>query len=184
MGPVEIFVGGLPNHQTTPINTTNMSKKRHTKEAQIKAIRDHEAGRSQAEAAVGAIAVVVPQPVAHGDVDVVVVVEPPSVGELPAEAGVVAFDDPVLPGAAGVVEKTKLPCTDLTSVFTNGDPFRKVLNRIRSVTAGKIKELIVLESDTWLDCHRKTYVQMSYGLFTTCDSVRLPGVRGRKSHSF
>jgi putative transposase len=26
-----------------------MSKKRHTKEAQIKAIRDHEAGRSQAE---------------------------------------------------------------------------------------------------------------------------------------
>ncbi|PAZ03620.1 MAG: hypothetical protein CAK89_00490, partial [Opitutia bacterium AMD-G3] len=26
-----------------------MSKKRHTKEAQIKAIRDHESGRSQAE---------------------------------------------------------------------------------------------------------------------------------------
>ena len=41
--------GGVPNHQTTPINTTDMSKKRHTKEAQIKAIRDHEAGRSQAE---------------------------------------------------------------------------------------------------------------------------------------
>lgn len=44
-----MLVGGLPNHQTTPINTTIMSKKRHTKEAQIKAIRDHEAGRSQAE---------------------------------------------------------------------------------------------------------------------------------------
>ena len=44
-----MLVGGLPNHQTTPINTTNMSKKRHTKEAQIKAIREHEAGRSQAE---------------------------------------------------------------------------------------------------------------------------------------
>jgi len=31
-----MLLGGLPNHQTTPINTTNM-------------IRDHEAGRSQAE---------------------------------------------------------------------------------------------------------------------------------------
>jgi len=40
MGPVEMLLGGLPNHQTTPINTTTMSKKRHTKEAQIKAIRD------------------------------------------------------------------------------------------------------------------------------------------------
>mgnify|MGYP001153057001 CR=1 FL=1 len=49
MGPVEMLLGGLPNHQTTPINTTNMSKKRHTKEAQIKAIREHESGRSQAE---------------------------------------------------------------------------------------------------------------------------------------
>jgi hypothetical protein len=38
---------------------------------------------------VGAVAVVVPQPVAHGDGDIVVVVEPPPVGELPAEAGVV-----------------------------------------------------------------------------------------------
>ena len=44
-----MLLGGLPNHQTTPINTTTMSKKRHTKEAQIKAIRDHESGRSQAE---------------------------------------------------------------------------------------------------------------------------------------
>jgi len=44
-----MLLGGLPNHKTTPINTTIMSKKRHTKEAQIKAIRDHEAGRSQAE---------------------------------------------------------------------------------------------------------------------------------------
>ena len=50
----------------------------------------------------GAVAVAVPQPVAHGDGDVVVVVEPPSVGELPAEVGVVALDDPVLPRAAGV----------------------------------------------------------------------------------
>ena len=31
----------------------------------------------EAQASVGAVAVVVPQPVAHGDVDVVVVVEPP-----------------------------------------------------------------------------------------------------------
>ncbi len=45
MGPVEMLLGGLPNHQTTPINTTIMSKKRHTKEAQIKAIREHESGR-------------------------------------------------------------------------------------------------------------------------------------------
>ena len=44
-----MLLGGLPNHQTTPINTTIMSKKRHTKEAQIKAIREHESGRSQAE---------------------------------------------------------------------------------------------------------------------------------------
>lgn len=44
-----MLLGGLPNHQTTPINETNMSKKRHTKEAQIKAIREHESGRSQAE---------------------------------------------------------------------------------------------------------------------------------------
>lgn len=44
-----MLLGGLPNHQTTPKNTTTMSKKRHTKEAQIKAIREHESGRSQAE---------------------------------------------------------------------------------------------------------------------------------------
>ena len=47
MGPVEMLLGGLPNHQTTPINETNMSKKRHTKEAQIKAIRDHASGRDR-----------------------------------------------------------------------------------------------------------------------------------------
>ena len=34
MGPVEMLLGGLPNHQTTPINETNMCKKRHTKEVQ------------------------------------------------------------------------------------------------------------------------------------------------------
>jgi hypothetical protein len=50
----------------------------------------------------GAVAVVVPQPIAHGDGDVVVTMEPPPVGELPAEAGVVALDDPVLPGRARV----------------------------------------------------------------------------------
>gem|GEM_PF-6634907 len=49
MGPVEMLLGGLPNHQTTATNTTTMSKKRHTKEAQIKAIRDHESGRSSAK---------------------------------------------------------------------------------------------------------------------------------------
>jgi transposase-like protein len=49
MGPVEMLLGGLPNHQTTLINETNMSKKGHTKEAQIKAIRDYESGRTQAE---------------------------------------------------------------------------------------------------------------------------------------
>ena len=42
MGPVEmLLVGGVPNHQTIPINTTNMSKKRHTKEAPIKTLRFH-----------------------------------------------------------------------------------------------------------------------------------------------
>jgi hypothetical protein len=50
----------------------------------------------------GAVAVVVPQPIAHGDGDVVVVMEPPPVGELSAETRVIAFDEPVLPGRAGV----------------------------------------------------------------------------------
>ena len=59
-------------------------------------------GGLEAQASVGAVAVVIPQPVAHGDGDVVVVVEPPPVGELPAEAGVVGLDDPVLPGAAWI----------------------------------------------------------------------------------
>ncbi len=49
MGPVEMLLGGVPNRQNTTINTPTLSKKRHTKEAQIKAIRDHESGRSQAE---------------------------------------------------------------------------------------------------------------------------------------
>jgi putative transposase len=40
---------GLPIHQATPISETNMVKKRNTKEAKIKAFRDHESGRSQAE---------------------------------------------------------------------------------------------------------------------------------------
>ena len=59
-------------------------------------------GGLEVQASVGAVAVVAPQPVAHGDGDVVVVVEPPPVGELPAEAGVEGLDDPVLPRAAGV----------------------------------------------------------------------------------
>ena len=54
----------------------------------------------EVQASVGAVAVVVPQPVAHGDGNVVVVVEPPPVGELPAETGVEGLDDPVLPRAA------------------------------------------------------------------------------------
>ena len=58
-------------------------------------------GGLEAQASMGAVAVVVPQPVAHGDGDVVVVMEPPPVGELPAEAGVVGLDDPVLPGEPG-----------------------------------------------------------------------------------
>ena len=63
----------------------------------------HEFVRGEgADGLVRAVAVVVPQPVAHGDGDVVVVMEPPPVGELSAEAGVIAFDDPVLPGRAGV----------------------------------------------------------------------------------
>ena len=57
-------------------------------------------GGLEAQASVGAVAVVVPQSVAHGDGDVVVVVEPPPVCELPPEAGVEGLDDPILPGAA------------------------------------------------------------------------------------
>ena len=59
-------------------------------------------GGLEAQASIGAVAVVVPQPVAHGDGDVVVVMEPPPVGELSAEAGVVGLDDPVLPRAARI----------------------------------------------------------------------------------
>ncbi len=50
----------------------------------------------------GAVAFVVPQPVAHSDGYVVVVMEPLPVGELSAESGVVGLDDPVLPGAARI----------------------------------------------------------------------------------
>ncbi len=57
-------------------------------------------GGLEAQASMGTVAVLVPHPVAHGDVDVVVVVEPPPVGELAAEAEVVALDDLVLPEAA------------------------------------------------------------------------------------
>jgi hypothetical protein len=42
-----MLLGGLPNHQTNPKKPITMSKKRHTKVAQIKAIREHESGRSR-----------------------------------------------------------------------------------------------------------------------------------------
>ncbi len=48
----------------------------------------------------GPVSVVVEQPVVHGDLDVVVVVEEPAVGELAPEARVETLDDPVLPRAA------------------------------------------------------------------------------------
>ena len=57
-------------------------------------------GGLEAQASMGTVAALVPQPVAHGDVDVVVVVEPPPVEELAAEAEVVALVDLVLPEAA------------------------------------------------------------------------------------
>jgi len=60
-------------------------------------VRGHET-----EAAVRAVAVVVEQPVVHGDLDVVVVVEVPAVGELLPEARVEALDDAVLPGTARI----------------------------------------------------------------------------------
>ena len=60
-------------------------------------VRGHET-----EAAVRAVAVVVEQPVVHGDLDVVVVMEVPAVGELLPEARVEALDDAVLPGAARI----------------------------------------------------------------------------------
>jgi putative transposase len=40
---------GLPTHPNPQTIPQDMSKKGHTKEAQIKAIRDHESGRTQAE---------------------------------------------------------------------------------------------------------------------------------------
>ena len=60
-------------------------------------VRGHET-----EAAVRAVAIVVEQPVVHGDLDVVVVMEVPAVGELLPEARVEALDDAVLPGAARI----------------------------------------------------------------------------------
>ena len=62
-----------------------------------------------ADGAMGGVAVVVPQPVAHGDGDVVVVMEPPPVGELSAETGVIALDDPVLPGRPGAMVSVRMP---------------------------------------------------------------------------
>ena len=47
--PTELIALGLPTQPTPPNITHHMSKKRHTKEARIRAIREHEAGRSQAE---------------------------------------------------------------------------------------------------------------------------------------
>ena len=40
---------GLPTHPNPQTIPQDMSKKRHTKEARIRAIREHESGRSQAE---------------------------------------------------------------------------------------------------------------------------------------
>lgn len=59
-------------------------------------------GGHETEFAVRAVAVVVGQPVAHGDPDVFVVMEPPAVRELLAEARIEALDDTVLSGAARV----------------------------------------------------------------------------------
>ena len=50
----------------------------------------------------GPVSVVVEQPVVHGDLDVVEVVEEPAVGELAPEAQVEALDDPILPRASRV----------------------------------------------------------------------------------
>jgi putative transposase len=47
--PVEMIERGLPTHPNPQTIPQDMSKKRHTKEARIRAIREHEAGRSQAE---------------------------------------------------------------------------------------------------------------------------------------
>ena len=45
----ELIARGLPTHPNPRNIPHQMSKKRHTKEARIRAIREHEAGRSQAD---------------------------------------------------------------------------------------------------------------------------------------
>jgi hypothetical protein len=59
-------------------------------------------GGWQTKAPVWPVPVVVEQPVVHGYLDVVVVVEVPAVGKLAPEARVEALDGPVLPGVAGL----------------------------------------------------------------------------------
>ena len=46
---MKCYSGGCPTTKSTLKKPISMSKKRHTKESQIKAIREHESGRSQAE---------------------------------------------------------------------------------------------------------------------------------------
>jgi transposase-like protein len=47
--PVEVIARGLPTHPNPKTIAQEMSKKRHTKEARIRAIREHDSGRSQVE---------------------------------------------------------------------------------------------------------------------------------------
>ena len=51
-----MLLEGLPNHQATPINTTIMSKKRHTKKDHIKAIALVAAGGAMTNWAVNLLA--------------------------------------------------------------------------------------------------------------------------------
>ena len=81
-------------------------------------VRGHET-----EAAVRAVAVVVEQPVVHGDLDVVVVLEVPAVGELLPEARVEAFDDAVLPGAA------RINVNGPDVILMGSDPINRVWHR-------------------------------------------------------
>ena len=47
--PVEMIELGLPTNPNLQTIPQDMSKKRHTKETRIRAMREHESGRSQAE---------------------------------------------------------------------------------------------------------------------------------------
>lgn len=47
--PVEMIARGLPTHPNPQTIPQDMSKNRHTRGARIRAIREHESGRSQAE---------------------------------------------------------------------------------------------------------------------------------------